>query len=94
MSDIYDYEYDDRTWAEKYRDDNTWQRDTGLVEYDGVPFYMWCQECNKPVRIHNIEGRNVFDSYIYEICAECNGTKLRQVTVEEAHEHNVQGDIQ
>lgn len=33
MSDIYDYEYDDRTWAEKYRDDNTWQRDTGLVEY-------------------------------------------------------------
>lgn len=94
MTDIDDYEYDDRTWMEKYRDDNTWQRDEGLVEYDGRPFYMWCNDCGKPVRIRSIEGRTVWDSYIYELCAECGSKNLRQVTVEEAHEHNVQGDIQ
>lgn len=93
MSDIYDYEYDNRTWNEKYADDNTWQRDTGLIEIGGNPYYMWCNDCGKPVRVRSIEGRNVFDSYAYEICAECSSTRVRGVTEEEADEFGIDGDI-
>lgn len=93
MHDIYDYEYDDRTWMEKYHDDNTWQKDTGLVAFDGRPYWQWCMDCNKPVRVRQIEGRNVFDSYDYLICAECESLAVRVVTEEEAEEHNLEGDI-
>jgi hypothetical protein len=93
MSDIYDYEYDDRTWNEKYASDNTWQRDEGLVELDGRPYYMWCPDCSKPVRVREIRGSNVFDRYSYYLCAECGGHHLRQVTEKEADKYKIDGDI-
>ena len=87
MSYYEDYEgdYDFRTWNEKYHDDNTWQKNRGILEFDGEPFLMWCQKEGKVVQVENIEGSTVFDTYSYVICASCGAKedRLREPTNEE-----------
>lgn len=91
MNDYYDEgcyqeEYDPRTYTQKVHDDNTWQKNRGVLEFDGRPHLMWCPDCNKVVKVESIEGSNVFDRYSYTICHECgchDNNGLRELTEED-----------
>ena len=84
-------DYDFRTYNEKVHDDNTWQKNRGILKFDGVPFLQWCPTCKKVVEVIDIEGSTVFDRYNYIVCAVCDTHEnqgLRDPTEEELDEHD------
>jgi len=85
-----DSDYDMRTYNQKVRDDNTWQKDNGLLEFDGEPFLQWCEECKRVVTVREVEGSTVFDRYSYIYCNFCGvgEDQLRAPTNEELESYD------
>ena len=90
MDDIDDYLYDDRTWMQKYVDDNTYVKDAVLsVDLDGAALEYWCGDCKAIVYALCIEGRNVWDAYAYEVCKKCGSIDVRDVIPEDFEDGNL-----
>ena len=80
-----DFDDDPRTYNQKVHDDNTWRRDAGILEFDGKPYLQWCENCKQVVKVRDIQGSTVFDTYQYIVCHFCGlgEDQLREPTDEE-----------
>ena len=84
MDDIDDYLYDDRTWMQKYVDDNTYVKDAVVsVDLEGIALEYWCNDCKAIVHALCIDGKTVWDTYGYEVCEECGSIDVRDVVPED-----------